>query len=275
MIKLTGLEGQNLLAYLAALGLLRTLDRVMSVTMSWESNGPVWYPVLHCDLGGEDDLLDTLADLLKNAPPLGDLDANLKLNREQYRAFASGNHEWGAALASDAVVFKDIVKKSSWILIGAAQQRIIPTFVALAKETNVDKLRRALFHPWDYQDKGKSLRLDPADQKDYALQWGDPSADGAHTMHAACRLAVEALPMLPVIPTPRHATLGISDGWTATWAIWSGTLSARVVSALVGMEELVGEIDRAALSRRGIVEVYRCRKQSVGKYQSFQAAAPV
>jgi len=276
MIECKGLRGDNLLAFLAALGLLRTMHRLTGATMSWEQGEAMWYPVLHGDTP-HDELPVMLADTLSSVPDCAELsDPNLKMSRQEYRDYAASHHDWGAAFASEACLKpkEDIVRKSPWIVIGAAKQTIVPTLTRLAAEISAEKFVRTLFEPWDYADKGCSLRLDPADQKDYALQWGDPSKEGAYTMHGACRLAIEALPLLPVIPTPRFTAIGISDLKQAIWPIWSDPLGIAVVRSLLVSADLAGQGNRVALRRRGVREVYSSRKVHVGKYTAFAPAVP-
>lgn len=271
MILLTGLRGENLLAYLAALGLLRTASRMTNeVKLSWRDETSVYHPTLHIPLDAEE-VLDRLTELLQQPPPLEGLDQNLKMSNDDYRGYARSQPEWAAGLGCETD--EDVIRKTGWILIGAAKQTIVPTLCTLAAKTTRDKLERALFRQWDYKDEGLSLRLDPADQKDYALRWNDPSPEGASTMHGACRLAVEALPIFPVLPAPRPTTVGIASR-AASWPIWSDPLPLDVVCSLLNSPEIQGEVDRESLARRGIVEVYRSRKQSVGKYTSFAIAAP-
>lgn len=65
----------------------------------------------------------------------------------------------------------------------------------------VEHLREALFGPWRYENDGLSMRWDPDDAKEYALRWRDPSIGGVSSVWGANRLAFEALPLFPTVPT--------------------------------------------------------------------------
>ena len=69
----------------------------------------------------------------------------------------------------------------------------------MRKKVGIDHIQRTLFHAWDYQDTGYSLRWDPIEDQRYALRWRDPSKSSQGTMLAANSLAVEALQWFPTL----------------------------------------------------------------------------
>lgn len=126
---------------------------------------------------------------------------------------------------------------------GAGHQHFVQFMAQLARETTESQLAEALFSPWRYSDPGPSLRWDPTDDRRYALRWGEPSGDPVRTVRGANHLAVEALPLLPVMPVgKRLETTGFTqrrgEGVRWTWPIWEGLLGIDTVPSLLAMREL-------------------------------------
>jgi len=74
----------------------------------------------------------------------------------------------------------------------------------------------------------------------------------------------------------RLATTGFNVSKFWTWPIWEPWLSLDVTRTLLALEELQSEIpNRAALLARGVREVFRCERITVGKFRNFTPAAAV
>jgi cytochrome c553 len=301
-VVLRGLDGSNPLAFLAALGTLRTLAAAspeQAVRMAWRVETAAWRPVLKC--GGwagdaaADELLNALAGQL--AREAGSeafrFTSDLKLMPAAFRKFAlaardaalSGDSQsrndaaFAAAFACEGCINKDgTVQDTAFrTMSGAGHQHFVGTMEELAKGTDREHLRRTLFAGWDYKDGKPSLRFDPVDDRRYALRWGDPSGDATKTMRGANRLAVEALPLLPTCPVgQRLATTGFNVSKFWTWPIWEPWLTLDVTRTLLALEELQSQIpNRAALLARGVREVFRSERITVGKFRNFTPAAAV
>lgn len=98
-------------------------------------------------------------------------------------------------------------------------------------------------------------------------------------MRGANRLAIEALPLLPTMPTDgRLATTAFQGsgarGTFFTWPIWNVPLGVAVVASLLfRASELT---DRSDLrSPLGIVALYTSARITTGKFRNFTPAAPV
>jgi hypothetical protein len=99
-------------------------------------------------------------------------------------------------------------------------------------------------------------------------------------MRGANRLAIEALPLFPTVPIGRQIrTVGFQDrnGETEiTWPIWSEPLRVETVASLLAAAEIqAGEIqkgERSSLARRNIVQVFRAKRFTEGKYRNFSPA---
>jgi len=192
-----------------------------------------------------------------------------------------------AAFGSEAVESEVNGKKTGKIadtafrtMSGAGHQHFLGFMRELARVTEVEHLRSALFEVWRYSDQGSSLRWDPMDDRRYALRWLQPSGDPAKTVRGANRLAIEALPLLPTAPVKgRLETTGFTQrkgrGAVWTWPIWTAPVGLDVVRSLVSLPELQNDApDRRALAAMGIAEVYRCQRITQGKYRNFTPAHP-
>lgn len=151
----------------------------------------------------------------------------------------------------------------------------------MRKKVGIDHIQRTLFHAWDYQDTGYSLRWDPIEDQRYALRWRDPSKSSQGTMLAANSLAVEALQWFPTLligsqaRTTRFQRLGRRDTYFV-WPIWTPMLGMETVRSLLALDDLCREpVPRSSLVRRGIEEVYRSQRIQQNQYYSnFLAAIP-
>lgn len=299
---LSGLDGSNPLAFLAAMGTLRALTRAQPDTrirVAWGQAGGAWRPALHA---GDLDQAGVLASLVeqcgrtKNHPTLHIAD-NLTLSIEVFRRHALGQaatSETDAtayvtafgceATANDAGRIADTALRT---MSGAGHQHFLKTMRDVLATVTDAQIRRALFDAWDYADplRGLNLRLDPFDDKRYALQWADPSGDATRgtrgNMIGANALAVLGIPLLVVAPIRGELqTTGFRGRRSAdcfwTWPIWDGPLSLDVVASLLALAELQEvQPPREHLSRLGIVEIYRSQRITTGKFRNFTPAMPV
>ncbi len=301
---LTGLDGANPLAFLAALGALRGLTLAWPerwVRLSWVARD-VWRPRLHVDGGSltEEEALDGLQHFIEMRPghealEIGD---NLKVQAEKSRGHAlaavdaasASPETWAEAdfLASfgcDAVTDKsDFIQDTALrTLSGAGHQHFLKTMRQLAENTTRDGLRRCLFGPWMRPDRRLSLRWDPEDDRRYALQWRNPTASGEEprTECGANRLAFEALPLFPVAPVGRSLrTTGFSGSSSQntrwTWPVWDPPADLDTVRSMLALRQLQDSApDRNELAAMGVREVFRSRRLTIGKYRNFTPSRPV
>ena len=302
-----GLDGGNPLAFLAAVGTLRTVTRAVPSAewrLSWAIHDGHWSPMLVGGAGGANDGMtlteDGLVELLVPALTAMDDDPafsfadDLTVDREQFRRVAydayrtatpSDRHfadfitAFGCDGLSDAR--EDRIQDTALrTMSGAGHQHFLKSMRELVTETDADALKRSLFSPWRYTDPRPSLRWDPVDDRRHALRWKNPSADAVQTMRGANRLAIEALPLLPTSPGERRLhTTGFSErrgeGVHFTWPIWEAPLAVELVRSLLSLEELQQpRPNRDRLLAIGVVEVYRSERITVDKYRNFTAAVP-
>jgi hypothetical protein len=302
---LSGLDGGNPLAFLAAIGTLAVLDRSVRVStprMDWVLQSGAWRPRTYVGSQTNDQFIDGLGVALEESEALTKRvwEANRKLPyaAQEFRALivqvlaeTTADTRLGvdllAALGVDALSNKDgsfldtalrMVRSAdsagngmsayaAWIIENTTREQLCQIFAAGAPT----------------RGEGRSLRWDPAEHRARALQWGDPSKEPVLSCLGFNRLALEALPVFTTVPVgTRSATVGFSDlpdrqGLAFTWPIWGVPLSLSVVRSLLTLSTLtLAAPDARTLALRGIVTVYRSVRFASSKYYSnFTPAIPV
>lgn len=215
---LTGLDGTNPLAFLAALGTLHTLTSTWpdrDVRMGWTIAAGTWRPVLQIIPAAEqEEIVETVN---AHVPRTDDLfPPQLRADSEAAGPHGSGGRpkwrdklrfptevfakrvrsvattatwnsritmDFMATWASDAVVEQAdgiAVAQRTAFDFTAGQQSFIDLASKLALNVDADDVRNAMFGPWVYtSNPGISLRWDPIDEgRQYALHAINP-ADGS------------------------------------------------------------------------------------------------
>jgi hypothetical protein len=308
-IELTGLNGNNPLAFIAALGTLRALTLAWpdaDVRLSWYLHG-AWHPGLHSARPLQQmslvEALDMELQRMKGNPALA-LSDNLGVPQEVFYDYVQqaqggaslSDRRWAdfaAAFACECTTTRDSKKQQIVqdtdlrTMSGAGHQDFLAVMRNIVNKTTPDHLEKALFHQWQYDDpvEKQTMRWDPIDDVRYALRWRDPSGDPARkkqgTVLGANRLAIEGLPLLPTMPvgSTLHTTGFTGQGSRdtfCTWPIWEGLLPLDVVRSLLALRELqLPNPSRRRLLPMGVVEVYRSQRLTIGKFRNFAPAASV
>ncbi len=299
-IELPGLDGGNLLAFLAALGTFRVLTLAeprAGIRLRWVDAGS-WTPVIiHSRIGTPAELIDALVDRVCGESSIDEawkIGEDLTIGLSDFRnhlenAAANATFhrretaDFLAAFGSDAFGSgpkKEQISDTGFrTMSGAGHQHFLGSFKELALGTDAGHLRRSLLERWDYADGRPALRWDAADYRPHALRAEDPSSDPIRTMRGANRLAVEALPLFPTLACDRRVkTVAFQDRAGATeisWPIWLDALDLGTVCSLLASEELQrGDLTTCfgALARRGVAQVFRARRFTDGKYRNFTPA---
>ena len=295
---LSGLDGSNPLAFLAAVGTLRiaTLAEPRSDwRMKWVERHGTWVPELSAlRASSPGALVELLMPALRpESTPEFDFDNNLKISPEKFAKAATAAKcraspedrryaDFIASFGCETLAIengKEIQDTAFRTMSGAGHQHFLGTMKTLVEKTDERHLHQSLFETWTYTDDKLGLRWDPQEDRRYALRWGNPSGDGVKTMHGASRLAVEALPLLPTIPVGlRLETTGFTRRDRATWfswPIWQGDATVDLVRSLLALAELQAPApDRARLRTKGVIEVYRSQRITNGKFRNFTHARP-
>lgn len=307
---LSGLDGANPLAFLAALGVLRGLTKgaaEASVRMSWRQMGFGWRPQFDVPDLDPEGVVSTLSEYCRHSLKLLDNlfpeERDLGMTLDDFRRYGlAAIHKdadreaavWIAAIGCDAIL--DDSRKEPTIqdtalrtMSGSGHQHFLLFGRNLLTEVseNPSLLSKALFCSWRYDDpvKNLTLRLDPVDDVRYALQWQNPSTDSSRkdsgSVLGANALAFLGMPMLPTAPCKgRLATTGFrghrANNTFWTWPIWEKPVSADTVQALLQHEALqTGHPSADILKPIGIGAVFRSKRLTVGKYRNFSPARAV
>jgi hypothetical protein len=305
-LEMPGLEADNLLAFLATLGLLRSLETSHPdwlPRVSWR--GPPWKARLHlAQEANEAAVAAAAAEGVLRLVEQFDTDGRDNVNFKQngFRTFAErvASRPVASALAaalSTEWPVKDDEKTHAAplvMLFGQGHQNFLQRLVSvprgdlpgpLHKRKNPPDLRSpamiadALFRPWKRVDETDAFRWDPEEDQRYALRFGDPSRAGAApTVHGANRLAAIGLLSFPCMPTNRRARAAGStrskEGVLFMWPIWTSALTRQAIEDLLVHPDLIHR-NPEALVPFGVKEVLCARRVSNGKFMNVTRASPV
>lgn len=306
-ILLRGIDGANPLGFLAAVGTLCALSRDASnAQLHWEKHTNAWRPVLTVEAPvGEKAFVEHLHTKLASSIPtevfaLGD---NPSVPLDVFRSYAQTSMDaalngertradFAAAFAGEYPTDKDnkVPDTALRTMSGAGHQHFLKFMRNFIEQVRPEHLHKVLFDVWRYDDpvQNMTLRWDPSDDNRYALRWSDPSGDSDRksmgSMWGANRLAIEALPLLPTFPTHRrlettgfHTQGARKTHWT--WPIWDAPAGVDTVRSLLDMADIHRSdhpgTQPQRLAARGIVEVYRSRRLTTGKFRNFTMGMPI
>lgn len=239
--RLSGVEPDNLLAFLALLGALRCLETTRPgwrPRIAWRPEEPPLRPML---ILSEAQTSATICQSIAEAAALlaedylfpqasgGNASDQKDLNYEQgtarallKRAVSEQNPRraelWSALMCDAAQKDGKIEATPLCLLFGQGHQHFLDRLASVPKTgeppargrgknavtiSAADAVREALFDPWQRADPTPSFRWDPAEDVRYALRADDPSGNKSTTQHGANRLAALGLAMLTATPQQR------------------------------------------------------------------------
>ena len=313
--RLDGLEPDNLLAFMALVGLLRVLETARSEwrpRVSWTVDEPPLRPRLRVRAGVDENavLEATVEGLgkLSQGHEFGALtDLTLPADEASRRRLqnAAGADRYTAdlwaALISDAAITRNgekIEPTPLCLMFGQGHQHFLSRLAEVPRETTPPKrgkgrrkiaisetqcLREALFVVWERPDATSSFRWDPDEDVRYALRATDPTdaKTKATTQHGANRLAAIGLSVFTVVPRRgRHQIrLGLVGGHHET----QGKVSVewpiwREPISLAAIRALLVHPQLHRKSMRdalGIAERRRSRRMSVGRFMNITRAEAI
>lgn len=291
---LSGLEPDNLLAFLALLGLLKALERARpewKPRVFWEGKPPRAVLVLSAGNIICDQLVEGIEEGICGLGKSYEFDRpNITFTRQEFRLVvrsAQGDREKTAlyaALASDGALKrdKDVVEPAPLCaMFGQGHQDFLSRLESNAKRCNLGNFRdiqKALFEPWKYDDDAESFRWDPVEDRRYAHQFGDPSEtkNKIGSVTGANRLAAIGFSVLTCVPTTSGLTTSGVAGrrrkQNVCWPIVAAPTSLAGHLALLA-HPVIGEEEKASrLAAYGVAGVARSRRFQVGKYFNFERA---
>lgn len=239
---LTGLEPDNLLAFLALLGLLRALEEARPACLprvAWTVDTPPVRPMLYLvELLTKNDILNNLRTGLKGLAHRHDFGQHEDLSltadeaRERLGSAATADRytaDLWASLICDATVDvkKGIAEPTPLcLLFGQGGMHFLSRLASVARlamppprktrgktrerGTRVSEtacLDEALFQTWERLDGTESFRWDPHEDVRYATRARNPTdrQTKEKTQHGANRLATIGLSALTAVPHRDHA----------------------------------------------------------------------
>jgi hypothetical protein len=291
--RLPALGAFDPLGYLAALGLLRIIDRYRPrAQLRWLENG-TWSAELVTEQSVDVvDVLNADVERWRAGHPALDFAMgaerkiqDLKHQPGEFRTLMRNlvNHgeaaEFVAAYATGVAKDGSGQTKPTSFHMTAGQQRFMDVILSLRAEVTREDLREAIEGPWVGRTGPKDPRWQAASERSRALLWFDPSKEPFRSIVGAAWLAFNALPLFPVVPVGlRAVTTGFSGRGKSeqfTWPVWRPPLTLADVRVLVGLRGLA-EMNPADRTARGIALILRADVlRSNQGYGNFSPAALV
>ncbi|MCK6681829.1 MAG: hypothetical protein L6R30_05335 [Thermoanaerobaculia bacterium] len=260
-LSLTGIDGQHLWGFLTALGSLSLLDGHARESgqdpprLSFKEDGTA---VLQSPVAREQ-LAAVLFARLRSLQAhldgsLGDINRPSDFTRSSFDtiALASASPTTVDLLSGLAcVVGEDPFESTLCAANGASHQSLVQSMRDVLKLAEEEHVRLALFETWrkSYRvpdakrkelglgTRKPTLRLDPSDERLYALRLSNPTTtDDFSTELGAQALSIPAFGLLPVVPAKQPVTVASKRSGqrvTFSWPLWNIPATLRTVRSLV------------------------------------------
>lgn len=301
-IVLSGVDGTNPLGFLTAVGALRVTTNAESdpdipVRMRWEPSNATWSPRL---IGGPTDAEALARSIIAYVKQMDNtvwnLDKRLPFEQKKFHLAAGEQvhraqqtHRYtidvlsGLGTDSPDKGPEDSFRDTALRMVRSGDsngQGFLHYARSIREETNLKDLYEALFSHWVPTSARYSLRWEPLEAREYALGARNPGKESVMAVQGANFLALEALPLFPVVPTGRTArTTGFGDRTNGrerrlVWPIWTEYLTLDAVRSLVTCRAV--QADRRSkpeLLELGIEAVFESRQYKPIQYYSNFAPA--
>lgn len=308
--RLEGLEADNLLAFLALLGLLRALESSRPQwrpRAAWDLDHPPLRAVLFiAEAATRDAICEAAAEGVKKHVALHDFGSatDLKFSVSEARSLCSAAAEAVtreeryfadliAALVCDKAVGQDKtnVEPTPLAYPSVATSNFLKNFLALSHIELPEKRNRdpsypksagecigqALFAPWQRLDRPVGLRWDPEEAKRHAYQWRAPTKELPKTQHGANRLAIVGLSALTCAPIVSGGRVqlsvigGAGSGDRFTFA-WPIWRPPASLAAVRALLSHPKLYEPQALEYSGVEHVWVARRISLERLRNFACA---
>ncbi len=260
LLKLQGIDGQQLLGFLTALGTLSLLDksalahRVDAPKLAFEKDGKA---ILQTSVRREEltaVLLDGLqefrryleVELRTIAKPADFSETNFK------EIFVRTKPAMRSFLAGLACVIGEATCESTLCAAnGASRQNLVQSMRDVLKLVEEQHLGLALFDDWrkvyrvpdakrkelGLGDRKPTLRLDVADDRLYAHRLSNPTTTDDFSIELGAQaLAIPAFALLPVVPTKRPLTVASKHNRNRvnfSWGLWDLPATIHTVKSII------------------------------------------
>ncbi len=289
-IHLTGLEGNNPLGFLAALGVQVAFESDLEQPRLWWSDDITPHAVVDGDFGIEriaDRSLEVFESWAKSpaltprrpdgsAMPKGD---ELKLKPAAMREYlreasaSNSNHPLATALVADGSLDNQGIAKPSDLYFAAGKMKFLDIARKILAKVSREDVLTGFEGPWPYNSELQTLKWDIGDDPVYALRSDKPRPDKKRTNPGPEALAILGLSRHPVFAgRDRTLTQGCSGSWKSgsySWPLWRKPASPNAVKSLLAH---VSVTDRSRWFRSwGITRVFRSsiRRSDEGGYGTF------
>lgn len=305
--RLDGLEPGNLLAFLALIGLLRSLEEAEPAWLprvAWTVEELPMRPKLSIAVAAGKEAIATAANVgvtrlasRHEFDPYKDLKLTPKTACQKLRSAAAAADSYladlWAAMVSDAVVrernkTKEVEPTPLCLMFGQGHQHFLqrlsevpqtpaPTRGPGSAISATDCLAEALFTAWSRLDATQSFRWDPHEDMRYAHRATNPAdyKTKATTQHGANRLAAIGLSALTAVPCRRAGETRLDvlgGGRTPDGAFiftWPIWRDSISFTAVRALLGHPGLDDPATRHALGVVDRQRTCRVSFGRYMNF------
>jgi hypothetical protein len=305
--RLEGLEPDNLLAFLALLGLLRALEAAgWSPRAHWE--GPPLRPVLTLrEAQTREQVAQAAAEGARSAKEAFSFTArDFSFTRESLTKIVGELLQEPPACAKkiDCALSAFVVEtatlpkakkeghafqRAPLDCLGGGQTDLFATLRdaldLCAQPDTAIRLRDALFLPWQRAYDGKGLRWDQADFRQHAYAWRAPTADHKRQEWGANLLAVIGASAVfgcgashgsSISFLSLGSRIGVGGADEFSWPIWQRTASLSAIQALLAHPAIAADApDVRLLAQAGVSVVYRSRKIWPTRYAVYTRAEVV
>lgn len=291
---LYGLEADNLLAFLALLGLLRALDTSRpewATRVRWSGMPLVASVSLDVQVNRSDFVRAVTEGVTTIATSYAfDANKDIVYSQEEFRALCARHAtrieelQILAAIGSDGCPKRDsdnIEPTPYCAIFGQGHQHFLTRLrevVSTESPALQVALEQALFETWEYTDKTLSFRWDPQEDRRYALQGGNPSDDRnkTGTVAGANSLAAIGFGCLITVPTSHGLeALGVAGRRGAKklcWPLPGRSTSLTGYMALLQHPALCSDNGLKKLSSYGVIGLAKAKRIQVGKFFNFERA---
>lgn len=288
-LSLTGIDGQHLWGFLSALGTLSLLDQHTRerglapprLAFKEDSTAMLQISITKEELASI--LLAKLSEVQANLEGcLGEIKKPSDFSRSSFESIALASVtpitvDFLAGLA--CVVGEESFESTLCAANGASHQNLVQSMRDVLQLVEKEHVCSALFETWtrsyripdDRRKKLKlgtrkpTLRLDPADERLYALRLSNPTTtDDFSTEIGAQALAIPAFRLLPVVPGKHPVTVASRRSRqrvTFSWPLWDTPCTLRTIRSLVWM----GVGNPSELRKRGVFAAFSTDRVSGAK----------